>query len=74
MMTTAEILADRARLLPEDIAREVLDFMEFLNLKHQKTLDDAWDKQIQADAESGKLDALFAADIQAYESGQCQPI
>lgn len=73
-MTTADILAERVRQLPEDIAREVLDFVEFLSLKRQQFKDDAWDKQIQADAESGKLDLLFAADIQAYEAGQCQPI
>ena len=81
IMTTAELLAERVRQLPEDLACEVLDlacevldFVEFLSLKRQKIADDAWDNQIQADAESGKLDAIFAADIQAYEAGQCQPI
>jgi hypothetical protein len=33
----------------------------------QEAEDDDWDKQIAADAESGKLDALFAADIQAFQ-------
>ncbi|MBO0613680.1 MAG: hypothetical protein RL122_1669 [Pseudomonadota bacterium] len=74
IMTTAELLAERVRQLPEDLACEVLDFVEFLSLKRQKIADDAWDNQIQADAESGKLDAIFAADIQAYEAGQCQRI
>ncbi|MDQ5770146.1 hypothetical protein [Thiothrix subterranea] len=41
---------------------------------NQYEQDDDWDKQIQADAESGRLDRLFAADIQAYEAGQYQPI
>lgn len=35
IMTTADVLAERAKQLPEDIAREVLDFMEFLSHKRQ---------------------------------------
>jgi hypothetical protein len=32
-MTTAEILSEEAKTLPDDLAREVLDFMEFLRQK-----------------------------------------
>ena len=45
-----------------------------LDRLNQYEQDDDWDKQIAADAASGKLDTIFAADIQAYEAGQCQPI
>jgi hypothetical protein len=78
MITAADMLSERAKTLPEDIAREVLDFMEFLNLKRRMTVeddaDDDWDKQIAADAASGRLDALFAADIKAFEDGQCRKL
>lgn len=35
---------------------------------------DGWDAQIKEDAESGRLDALFAAGIQEFEAGQCRKL
>jgi hypothetical protein len=79
MMTAADILSERAKALPEDIAREVLDFMEFLSMKRRDVAmtddpEDDWDKQIAADAASGRLDTIFAADIKAFEDGQCRKL
>jgi Protein of unknown function (DUF2281) len=34
MSTTADKIFDQARKLPEPLAREVLDFLEYLEVKH----------------------------------------
>jgi hypothetical protein len=39
-MNTAEIIYQKARALPEDDAREVLDFLEFLEAKRQRGEDE----------------------------------
>jgi len=35
---------------------------------------DAWDRQLEADARTGKLDALADEALQAYKSGKCTEI
>jgi hypothetical protein len=35
---------------------------------------DAWDKQIEQDAKSGKLDRLAAEADRDFESGRCTPL
>lgn len=36
--------------------------------------DDDWDRQIEADAASGKLDELFAEADRDFEAGRCTPL
>lgn len=36
--------------------------------------DDDWDRQIEEDAKSGKLDKLFERADQDFESGRCTPL
>lgn len=58
-MTAAQVLSEQAKTLPEDIAREVLDFMEFLRQKrqpNQATIDAINDD----DTETVTLDELRA--------------
>lgn len=58
-MTAAQVLSEQAKTLPEDIAREVLDFMEFLRQKrqpNQETIDAINDD----DTETVTLDELRA--------------
>ncbi len=35
---------------------------------------DEWGAQIKADAESGRLDAVFADGIREFEAGQCRKL
>lgn len=45
-MTLAEQWKDKFEQLPEDEQREVLDFMEFLEMKRQRELDALMDEVI----------------------------
>jgi hypothetical protein len=66
-MTTIETLeAAVSQLPPRDLAEFRRWFAEF----------DAavWDKQIEADAASGKLDALAAEVLSDYEAGQAREL
>ena len=40
----------------------------------EKYLADEWDRQIEADAAAGKLDALADEALREYEAGRCKPI
>lgn len=50
-----------------------MKFTEMLAALHPEE-DDNWDRQMQADAESGKLDKVFAADRAAFKACQCREI
>ncbi len=40
----------------------------------EEYLADEWDRQIEADAAAGKLDALADEALRDYEAGRCKPI
>ena len=66
-MTTLEIVENEVeRLSPKELVKFRLWFEKF-DL-------DAWDSQIEADAMSGKLDALASEAIAEYESGKSHEI
>ena len=45
-----------------------------INIKEQKFDSEAWDRQIEADAKSGKLDFLKAEALEAKEKGLLKEI
>ncbi len=67
MSTVTEII-EAVKMLDE---REKGEFLEQL-----LTLDfeDAWDRQIEADAKAGRLDALWAKATKEIESGRARPL
>lgn len=66
-MTNIETLeAAVSQLPPRDLAEFRRWFAEFDAA--------AWDRQIEADAASGKLDALAAEALSDYESGQAREL
>jgi len=64
--TLDEIESAIAQLAPNDLARLAAWFDEF----HAE----AWDKQIEDDANTGRLDALLREAEEAYQAGQCRPL
>lgn len=66
-MGTVNEFVEAYKQLPTEKKNRVLDALNHLD-------DDDWDKQIQADAESGKLDEVFADDIAAFNAGKCREI
>ncbi|MBI2754316.1 MAG: hypothetical protein HYX46_12550 [Betaproteobacteria bacterium] len=66
-MSTLEDLEQKIRNLPaEELAKFRVWFIEFDHL--------LWDKQIEADASSGKLDALVSEALADYRSGKAREI
>lgn len=66
-MTTVETLeAAVSQLPPQDLAEFRRWFAEFDAA--------AWDQQIDADAATGKLDALAAEALAEYDSGQAREL
>ena len=63
MSTITEIEAAISRLSPEELARFRNWFAEFDA--------DAWDRQFEQDARSGRLDALAAEAIEYFRQGRC---
>ncbi|HTE19396.1 MAG TPA: hypothetical protein VK689_13560 [Armatimonadota bacterium] len=51
-------------------AREVAELMSWLAEYHACL----WDKQLEADLETGRLDAVLAEVDQEYQSGLAQPL
>lgn len=59
--------------------KDVLQILNTLSLEERQQVadylkEDEWDKQIEDDAKSGRLDTVFAADIKEFEQGKCQKI
>lgn len=66
-MSTLEELEQKIRNLPaEELAKFRAWFIEFDHL--------LWDKQIETDASSGKLDALVSEALPDYRSGKAREI
>ena len=66
-MTTVEAIeSDVANLSASKLAEFRTWFLEYDA--------DEWDKQIEDDAKSGKLDALAASALSDYENGKAQEI
>ena len=57
-MTTADQIHDEAKALPEALAREVLDFIEFLKQKHDR----ARDRDL-IDAQAASLAGIWDNDV-----------
>ena len=66
MSTVAEI-ENALRALPVQDARTVADWL-------QEYLDERWDRQIQQDAKSGKLDKLAEEALAEYKAGKTKPL
>lgn len=47
---------------------------EFLQKLAEVDLDDAWDRQIEADAKAGKLDRLWQEALEDIEAGRTKPL
>jgi hypothetical protein len=65
-MSVEEIEAVIAQLSAEDLAR----FTAWFESYHER----AWDKQIEADLEAGRLDAVLNEVDKEYESGLGKPL
>ena len=76
--TTAEMLTEQAKNMPEALLKEVLDFMGYLRMKYNLPPIDAWDQQIEQDAISGAFAAAFdeMADeaIREHRAGRTKPL
>lgn len=66
-MGTAKDLLEAYQQLSPDEQSKVLHALNHLG-------DDDWDRQMQADAESGKLDFLFEEARQAEKNGQLKDL
>jgi hypothetical protein len=67
MSTVAEILA-AVKQLPEEQKGEFLDRLREIDFE------DAWDRQIEADAEDGRLDPLWHQAVKDIEAGRTKPL
>ncbi len=65
-MSITEIEQAIAELSPEELARFRERFDEYYA--------DVWDKQIEADAKSGRLDKLIAEADEEYDAGLSKPL
>ncbi len=65
-MSVEELEAVIARLSPADLSAFAEWFEEFMA--------EAWDKQIESDAKSGKLDRAGRQADQDFEAGRCRPL
>ena len=65
-MSVQELETAVTRLPKEDLARFSQWFEEYLA--------DEWDRQIEADALAGRLDAIGQRAIADYEAGRCTPL
>jgi hypothetical protein len=67
MSTVGEII-DAVKKLPEK------EKSEFLARLAEVDFDDAWDRQIEADAEAGGLDNLWAEAMEDIKAGRTKPL
>ena len=65
-MNIREIESAIAQLPPSEVAKLAEWFYEFQAR--------VWDKQIEQDVQSGRLDSLIEQAEQEFESGQCKPL
>ena len=70
---TADLIFERVQGLPETLALEVLDFVEFLQSRLERQANE-WDAQIAADATAGKLDFLLQQALDAEQQGQLREL
>ena len=66
MSTVQEIETAIKKLKPQEI-HEVADWLQELR-------EDLWDKQMEADAQAGRLDKLMEEAKQDYLAGRCKPL
>ena len=66
MSTVQEIEAAIQRLDPQEI-KAVADWL-------QEYREELWDRQIEADANAGRLDQLMEEAKQDYLTGRCKPL
>jgi hypothetical protein len=67
MSTVAEIL-EAVKRLPEEQKGEFLDRLREIDFE------DAWDRQIEADAKAGRLDPLWQQAVKDIEAGRTKPL
>ena len=68
MSTVSEII-EAVKKLPE---REKSEFLE--RLAAEIDFDDAWDRQIEADAKAGRLDRVWAEAVEDIKAGRTKPL
>jgi hypothetical protein len=66
MSTVKEIETAIQKLKPQEI-REIADWLQELR-------EELWDKQIDADAEAGRLDKLAEKALEDYRAGRTKPL
>ena len=66
-MSVAELI-DAVKELSEEEKREFLDRLTEIDF------DDAWDRQIEADAKAGRLDHLWQQALEDIEAGHTKPL
>jgi hypothetical protein len=67
MSTVSEII-EAVKKLPEP------DKSEFLERLAEVDFDDAWDRQIEADAKAGRLDGLWKEAMEDIKAGRTKPL
>jgi hypothetical protein len=67
MSTVSEII-EAVKKLPEQ------DKSEFLERLAEVDFDDAWDRQIEADAKAGRLDHLWSEAMEDIKAGRTKPL
>jgi hypothetical protein len=67
MSTVAEIL-EAVKQLPEEQKGEFLDRLREVDFE------DAWDRQIEADAKAGRLDPLWQQALKDIKAGRTKPL
>ena len=67
MSTVAEIIAAVKKLPVEQKS-------EFLEELREIDFEDAWDKQIEADAKAGRLDQLWEKSLSDIKAGRTKPL
>ena len=67
MSTVTDIVA-AVKQLPEDQKGELLERLREVDFE------DAWDREIQADAKAGRLDPLWQQAVKDIEAGRTKPL
>jgi hypothetical protein len=67
MSTVVEIL-EAVKRLPEEQKGEFLDRLREIDFE------DAWDRQIESDAKTGRLDPLWQQAVKDIEAGRAKPL